>query len=109
MDAKDPFGYPWEQYTQVVGLAATAGLIKYLNAVEKKSWLRAGVSAMTCGFTGVMTFWLCEAITLRGPMSAVLIATSGLMGASAWREFENLWRLRFGLPQNTTNKDEAPK
>ncbi len=112
MDAKDPFGYPWGQYAEVAGLACAAGLIKYLNTVQEKRWLRMFIALATSGFTGVMTFWLCESLTIRGPMSALLISAGGLSGATAWRELENLWRLRLGLPVAGTpskDKDEAPK
>jgi len=102
---KDPLGYPWTTYLWVIFIACVAGVIKHFKAMKR---FRIGMfilDMMTAGFTGVITFWLCEARDIHGPMSAVLIAVTGAMGNKAWTELENIWRIKFGLK----NEDEEPK
>lgn len=98
IENKDPFGYPLTTYLWVLGLALIGGAVKYLNQSSRFSWLLLVRDLVTAGFAGLMTFWLCEWAAISGPLSAVLISTSGLMGTRALREIENLYRLRLGLP-----------
>lgn len=96
MQDKDPFAYPLVQYLWVVGLATVAGIIRHLRYVQDFVFTRFVVDILSSGLSGLMTFWLLEMVGVRGPFSAVLIATAGLMGNRAWEEFENLWRIRMG-------------
>jgi hypothetical protein len=98
IENKDPFGYPLTTYLWVLGLALIGGAVKYLNQSTRFSWLLLVRDLVTAGFAGLMTFWICEWAAISGPLSAVLISTSGLMGTRALREIENLYRLRLGLP-----------
>lgn len=104
---KDPLGYPWTTYLWVVFIACVAGLIKHLNAMKKFSLPKLVVDFLTAGFTGVIAFWLCEDRGIQGPLSAVLIAVAGAMGNRCWTEFENLWRIKFGL-KKAEDPIEAP-
>lgn len=103
---KDPLGYSWFTYLWVVFIACMAGLIKHLNAAHRSSFRQLFVILVTAGGTGVIAFWLCEARQIQGPMSAVLIATAGAMGNRCWTEFENIWRVKFGIKKS---EDEATK
>jgi CHASE2 domain-containing sensor protein len=105
LDNKDPFGYPVSTYLWVFGLALIGGAVKYLNHSDKFSFIVLIRDLVTAGFAGLLTFWLCEWTNISGPLSAVLIATAGLMGTRALKEIENLYRLRMGLP---LEKEEAP-
>lgn len=96
--SKDPFGYPFLTYLWVVSLSCVGGAVRYLNTATKMSWLVLLRDVFTAGFAGLLTFWLCEWTNVRGPLAAVLIATSGLMGTRALKEVENLYRSRLGLP-----------
>jgi len=96
---KDPFGYPALTYAWVIGLAAVAASIRHLNNMSRFSATRLLIDALSGGFTGLLTFWLCEWSNITGPLSAFLIGMSGLMGSHAWQEFVNVLRLRLGLPQ----------
>ena len=51
---------------------------------------------------GLITFWLCQYTHIAGPLSAVLIATSGLMGNHMTRELEILWKIKFGVRYEPT-------
>ncbi len=98
--SKDPFGYPFLTYLWVVSLACVGGAVRYLNTATKMSWLVLLRDVFTAGFAGLLTFWLCEWTDVQGPLAAVLIATSGLMGTRALKEIENLYRIRLGLQLN---------
>lgn len=101
MDNKNPFGYPLETYLWVVGVACIAGVIKHINTAKKVTLVKLAIDVLTAGFMGVLTFWVLEAIPIRGPMAAVLIATGGLMGNKAMKEFEALYRARIGGRRGT--------
>ncbi len=122
MDGHDPFGYKLSQYLWVIGIACVGGLVKHLNQAKQFSALKLVIDVITAGFTGVLTFWLCESIHVQGPVSAIMIAVGGLMGNRAWKEFENIWRAKLGInhaastnPANQVNvqpaqsQDEVPK
>lgn len=106
-DNKDPFGYSLSQYLWVFGVALIGGAVKYLNNSDRFSFVVLVRDLVTAGFAGLLTFWLCEWTNISGPLSAVLIATAGLMGTRALREIENLYRLRMGLPVNNDKSDDS--
>lgn len=98
---KDPFGYPAMTYLWVIGLSAFASMIRRLNNLSHASpfsLARLLIDGLSGGFTGLLTFWLCEWSNITGPLSAFLIGVSGLMGARAWQEFVEILRMRLGLP-----------
>lgn len=98
---KDPFGYSFSTYAWVVGVALLGGAVKYLNNPDKFSFMRLIRDLITAGFAGILTFWLCEWLNITGPLSAVLIAVSGLMGTQALKEMENVYLARLGLNNPT--------
>lgn len=98
MFQKDPFGTSLTTYIWVIGLACFGGMVKYLNNPGEFRILVLLRDLVTAGFAGLLTFWMCEWTNILGPLSAVLIATSGLMGTRVLKEVENLYRLRLGLP-----------
>lgn len=102
---KDPFGYHISTYLWVIGLAVLGGAVKYLNNADKFSFLKLIRDLVTAGFAGILTFWLCEWLNIQGPLSAVLIAVSGLMGTQAIKEIEGLYLARLGLA-NPTSADK---
>lgn len=103
---RDPLGYPWSTYLWVILVACVAGIIKHLNAMRQFRLGKFVIDCITAGFTGVIAFWLCEARGITGPMSAVMIAIAGAMGNRCWSEFENIWRIKFGLKKS---EDEVAK
>lgn len=94
---KDPFGYSLLTYAWVVGVACAGGAVKYLNSTVRFSFANLARDVVTSGFTGLITFWLCEWTNTQGPLMAVMIAVTGLMGNRAWKEFEGIVRSRLGV------------
>lgn len=97
MDGKDPLGYPLGHYLWVILIACVGGAIRHINSMQRFAAGKALIDVVTAGFTGVITFWICEAWGIKGPMSAVMIAVGGLMGNRGWRELESLWRAKIGM------------
>lgn len=94
---KDPLGYPWTTYVWVIAVAGTVAGFRHLNSMKRFRLGKLLLDIGTAGVTGVITFWLCEARDIHGPMSAVAIAVAGAMGNRFWSEIENIWRIKFGL------------
>lgn len=106
MDQKNPFGYPLDTYLGVLVVACVAGVIKHINSTRKINVAKFFIDVLTAGFMGVVTFWLLEAIPIRGPMSAVLIAAGGLMGNKAVLELEALYKAKIGFRKNVPEIDQ---
>lgn len=107
MPEKDPFGYQIVTYLWVVVLAAVASMTRYLHFMQSFHLGRLLLEGLSGGLTGLLTFWLCEASSIHGPLSAFLIGVSGLMGARAWNDFINSLRLRFGLVTNPPDESRT--
>ena len=104
---RDPLGYPWSTYLWVIAVACVAGAVKHVNRMQRFSMGRLMIDVLTAAFMGVLTFWVCEAYGVKGPMQAVSIAVIGAMGNRAWREFENIWRIKIGLKPTEVTDDES--
>ena len=86
MPEKDPTTYSFITYAWIVFLSALGGAISFLrkrrsgearpfNVVELVGEL------MTSGFSGLITFWLCEASAINPLVTAALIGIAGHMGS----------------------------
>jgi hypothetical protein len=106
---KDPLGYPWTTYLWVVAIACLAGVVKHINAMRSFRVGKLVVDLITAAFVGVVTFWLCKARDIDGPMMAVAIAVAGAMGNRFWSELENIWRIKFGIKRDEPIVDEVTK
>jgi|SRR6185437_11782245 len=94
---KNPFSDSLLTYATAIGIATLGGLVKYVNHTDKFRFWVLVRDLLTAAFCGLLTFWMCEWMNITGPLSAILIATSGLMGTRLLREVENLYRIRMGL------------
>ena len=94
---ENPFGYSAVTYLWVIGLACAGGIVKYLNGTNGFTLRMLIRDIVTAGFMGLITFWLCQWTQINGPLSAILIATSGLMGNRAVKELEYIYRIKFGM------------
>jgi hypothetical protein len=106
---KNPFGDSLSTLLYAVGLAILGGLVKYLNHTDKFSAWVLLRDLVTAGFCGLLTNWMCEWMNIQGPLSAILIATSGLMGTRLLREIENFYRIRMGLQPRSPLEEAAER
>jgi hypothetical protein len=94
---KNPFTDSLVTYLTVAGIACMGGLVKYVNHTDRfKFWVLTR-DLLTAAFCGLMTFWACEWMNIVGPLSAIMIATSGLMGTRLLRVLEDLYLIRMGM------------
>jgi hypothetical protein len=105
MDGKDPFGYPVITYLAVIGLACFGGVVKYLNTATEFKLGRLFIDVVTSALAGLMTFYMCNFLGITGSLSAVLIATSGLLGNRCFKTFENIWLDKVGGRLNNQNTE----
>ncbi len=79
----------------VIGLSCWGGLIRYLSRVrmgQEFSFAWMLVSMVTSAFAGVLTYLLCCAAGISGPMAGAMVGISGWMGTEALNSLEALWR-----------------
>lgn len=88
MEPKDPTSYSLITYLWVMGLALGGGLVSYMHKLQLGirrpfSIIEFIGELVTSGFTGVITFWLCESSGISPLMTAVFVGISGHMGSRA--------------------------
>lgn len=70
-------------YLWVLAVSLWGGLVSYFDKVKRFSWSKLAVHLSSSAFAGVMTYLLCEAAGVRGPMMGVLCGVSAHMGTPA--------------------------
>lgn len=88
---------PW---ISTVALSAWGGAVQYAQRVragEKFSWPMLTIDIVISSFAGVLTWFLCEASDIHGPLAAVLIAISGHMGTRAIASLVTIRERLFGV------------
>lgn len=100
MPEKDPTSYSMLTYAWVIGLSMTGGLVSFMRKVKAKGVRIFNVTEFigeifTSGFTGLLTFWLCEAGSIDPLVSAALIGISGHMGSRALLQIEQWAHARY--------------
>ncbi len=104
---KNPFTDSWSTLVYAVGLSVLGGLVRYLNISDKFRPLPFIRDLMTAGFCGLLMLWMCEWMNIQGPLMAIMIAASGLMGTRLLKEVETLARIRLGLEASSPLEDKA--
>jgi len=100
--------------------ASVAGALGYLlrsmDAGVPVTYGRALVEALSAGLVGLIAMWLCQSAELSPQLTAVTVAISGWLGATAsiqvfqrvvWRKF-GLDPRRSGAPAKRDGEDETP-
>lgn len=93
---KDPTSYSLLTYGWVMCLSVVGGVVSYMHKIQIKSprafsMIEFFAELVTAGFTGVITFWLCENAEISPLMTAVLVGISGHMGSRALLLFEKFF------------------
>lgn len=102
MPEKDPTTYSLLTYLWVLGVAAFGGVVSYIRKMRSgqsdQFFVMEFIGEITiAAFTGLVTFWLCEAADLEQPLTAALVAISGNMGIRAIALFEDSIKRRLGI------------
>lgn len=88
---------PW---ISTVALSAWGGAVQYAQRVragERFSWRMLTIDLVISSFAGILTWFLCEAGNIHGPLSAMLIAISGHMGTRAIASLITIRERIFGV------------
>lgn len=93
MPEKDPASYSLLTYAWVIGLSISGGIVSFFRKVKEGETKLFNITELlgeifTSGFTGVLTFWLCEAADISPLVSAALVGISGHMGSRVILQIE---------------------
>ncbi len=102
MPEKDPTTYSLLTYGWVLLLASWGGVANYIRKVksgqsEKFSFLEVAGEILISGFTGVLTFWLCELAAFHPLLTAAFVGISGHMGSRAIALLEDQFKRKIGV------------
>jgi uncharacterized membrane protein len=94
MPEKDPLTYELATYAWVIGLSSFGGIVSYLTGLKKYkfSLLNLIIKIIIGAFVGTVTFFICEAQGIKGPMQAVLISMASVMNTEAIMLFKCAFR-----------------
>ena len=99
-------GYALLTYAWVLALSTWGGLVNYLSKIRAGHIARFNVTELIgdmfiSGFTGVLTFWMCQAAGFNELTTAVFVGISGHMGARMIGKLESVMSRKFDIPEDT--------
>lgn len=94
MPEKDPTTYSLITYSWVGLLASWGGMVNWLKKRKAGQSRPFNITEligelMTSAFSGVLTFWLCEASDIQPLITAAMVGISGHMGSRALYQIES--------------------
>lgn len=100
-------GFQILTYAWVIGLSTWGGLVNYISKIKSGQIARFNITELIgdmfiSGFTGVLTFWMCEAAGFNELTTAVCVGISGHMGARMIGKLENVMSRKFDIPEDST-------
>ena len=90
-------------YLFVIALAMGGGIANYISKVRAGTVARFNFTELAgdifiSGFTGLITFWMCQASNFSDLIAAVLVGISGHMGARLIGKFEQFLSRKLDIP-----------
>lgn len=106
-------GYALLTYAWVLALSTWGGLVNYLSKIRMGHIARFNITELIgdmfiSGFTGILTFWMCEASGFNELTTAVFVGISGHMGARMIGKLETVLSRKLDL-QDEPSAPSAPK
>jgi hypothetical protein len=110
---KDPFEYPLKWYGWVLGISVFAGVVSWVRRVRRGEITGAHIRELAgeiaiAAFSGTLTFWGCQAISVPVEYTAPLVAIAGHMGARAIDIIESAALKRAGFTQERRSPASRP-
>lgn len=112
MPYKDPTSYSLITYLWVTLLASWGGVVSFISKVRSGATRPINLTELvgeisTSAFSGLLTFWGCEAGGIDPLWTAVLVGVSGHMGARALFQMELIIQRRLGIDADaeSTSRD----
>ena len=98
-------GYALLTYAWVLALSTWGGMVNYLSKIRMGHIARFNITELigdmfVSGFTGLLTFWMCEAAGFNELTTAVFVGISGHMGARMIGKLENVMSRKFNIPED---------
>lgn len=95
-------GFQILTYAWVLGLSTWGGLVNYISKIKSGQIARFNITELigdVCisGFTGLLTFWLCQTAGFDELLTAVFVGISGHMGARMIGKIEHILSRKFPL------------
>lgn len=111
--AKDPFEYPLKWYGYILGISIVGGAVAWWRRVRRGEIASAHVrdfigEIATSGFAGLLTFWVCESLSVPLIMTAPLAGIAGHMGGRAIDMLETHLLKRAGFTADRRAPRPAP-
>ena len=102
-------------YSWVIALAIGGGVANYIQKVRLGQVARFNFTELIgdmfiAGFTGLLTFWMCQAAEFSEFMTAFFVGVAGHMGGRLIGKMEQFMGRKLGLTQESTDskKDGPP-
>lgn len=101
MPEKDPSTYSWITYCWVAGISMLGGFASFSRKVKEGKARAFNIieligELVTSAFTGLVTFFLCQAAGLGELWTIAFVGISGHMGTRAIFLMEKAFEKRFG-------------
>lgn len=95
-------GFQILTYAWVIGLSTWGGLVNYISKIKSGQLARFNLTELIgdiciSGFTGLLTFWLCQTANFDELLTAVFVGISGHMGARMIGKIEHILSRKFPL------------
>jgi uncharacterized membrane protein (UPF0136 family) len=107
MGSVDPLSYPLKVYILVFIVAIAGGLVGYLNKEVERSLGQVFTVILTSSFFGFMCFCICLARGWDMTWTLVSVGMVGVMGKRAVVDFQNIIKIRMGLPPSPPSQSDS--
>lgn len=99
-------GYALLTYAWVIALSTWGGLVNYLSKIRAGHIARFNITELigdmaVSGFSGLLTFWMCQAAGFNELTTAIFVGISGHMGARMIGKFEKILSRKFDIPEDS--------
>ena len=100
-------GFALLTYAWVLALSMWGGIVNYIQKVRLGQVARFNITELigdvfVSGFTGLLTFWMCQAAGFGELLTAVFVGVSGHMGARMIGKLEQALSRKFALANDET-------
>ena len=100
-------GFALLTYAWVLALSMWGGIVNYISKIKSGDIARFNITELigdifVSGFTGLLTFWMCQAAGFDELLTAVFVGVSGHMGARMIGKLEQALSRKFALANDET-------
>mgnify|MGYP007071624938 FL=1 len=112
-DARSITNFALLTYAWVIILSTWGGLVHYISKVRSGNIAKFNITELIgdiciSGFTGLLTFWLCQAAGFDELITAVFVGISGHMGARLIGKMEQMMTKKLNIPEEGPSKPADP-